>query len=65
MGKIFEHLDLLASIISYKHCVSEKDNFSDITIVTASVDRLDLIKPLPICDIRLNGNLNIMYDVFF
>ncbi|GBB84858.1 hypothetical protein RclHR1_11430006 [Rhizophagus clarus] len=58
IGKIFEDLDLLASIISYKHCMNEKENFSDITIVTASVDRLDLIKPLPICDIRLNGHIS-------
>lgn len=55
MGKILENLDLFAAIISYKHCGNEKDDVSDITIVTASVDRLDLIKPLSICDIRLNG----------
>ncbi|RIA92076.1 HotDog domain-containing protein [Glomus cerebriforme] len=58
IGKIFEDLDLLAANISYKHCVIEKENYSNITIVTASVDRLDLIKSLPICDIRLNGHIS-------
>ncbi|CAB4375902.1 unnamed protein product [Rhizophagus irregularis] len=58
MGKIFENLDLLAAIIAYKHCGNGKEDVSDMTIVTASVDRLDLIKPLSICDIRLNGHIS-------
>ncbi|CAG8484167.1 11644_t:CDS:2, partial [Racocetra fulgida] len=57
VGKIFPDLDLLATIIAFKHCENEHGNSSPLTIVTASVDRLDLIKPIPIVDIRLSGNL--------
>ncbi|CAG8725864.1 8794_t:CDS:10, partial [Funneliformis mosseae] len=57
IGKIFENLDLLAGQIAYKHCSIEMEQNSDLTIVTASLDRLDLIKPLPISDIRLSGHI--------
>ncbi|CAG8753670.1 4501_t:CDS:2, partial [Funneliformis caledonium] len=57
IGKIFENLDLLAVQIAYKHCSIEMEQNSDLTIVTASLDRLDLIKPLPISDIRLSGHI--------
>ncbi|CAI2172934.1 1658_t:CDS:10 [Funneliformis geosporum] len=57
IGKIFENLDVLAVQIAYKHCTIEKEQYSDLTIVTASLDRLDLIKPLSISDIRLSGHI--------
>ena len=52
MGKIFEDLDSLAANISYQHCETTRDK---VTIITASIDRLDLVKPLSISDIRLSG----------
>ncbi|KAG1728865.1 Thioesterase/thiol ester dehydrase-isomerase [Suillus paluster] len=61
-GMLMEHLDSLAGSISYKHMlgpgvetlgrIREKGFY----IVTASVDRLDVLAPLlPVRDIRLSG----------
>ncbi|CAG8590131.1 12710_t:CDS:10, partial [Cetraspora pellucida] len=53
--KIFPDLDLLGTIIAFKHCENEHGDTPPLTVVTASVDRLDLMKPIPIVDIRLSG----------
>ncbi|KAG0047333.1 hypothetical protein BGZ83_007584 [Gryganskiella cystojenkinii] len=57
-GKIMEDLDALAGAISYKHADDGKANSSPLTIVTASVDRIDLLKPLGVCDLRLSGHVS-------
>ena len=52
-----EDLDALAGAISYKHTDDGKPDSSPLTIVTASVDRIDLLKPLGVCDLRLSGHV--------
>ncbi|KAF8311104.1 Thioesterase/thiol ester dehydrase-isomerase [Clavulina sp. PMI_390] len=65
-GKLMEHLDSLAGSIAYKHvlgpsveklgAVSEAGFY----IVTASIDRLDMVSPLTpanVTDIRLSGQV--------
>ncbi|KAF9353979.1 hypothetical protein BGX26_008257 [Mortierella sp. AD094] len=57
-GKIMEDLDALAGAISYKHADDGKPDSAPLTIVTASVDRIDLLKPLVVNDIRLSGHVS-------
>ncbi|KAF9190499.1 hypothetical protein BGZ51_008538 [Haplosporangium sp. Z 767] len=57
-GKIMEDLDALAGAIAYKHTDDGKTDSSPLTIVTASVDRIDLLKPLDVCDLRLSGHVS-------
>ncbi|KAK9382686.1 HotDog domain-containing protein [Kockiozyma suomiensis] len=53
IGQIFQDLDALAGVIAYKHCAP-----ADPTIVTASVDRISLLKRLTVLsDIELSGNV--------
>ncbi|TDL27144.1 Thioesterase/thiol ester dehydrase-isomerase [Rickenella mellea] len=63
-GKLLEHLDTLAGSIAYKHLlgpgvqtlgsVQERGYY----IVTASVDRLDMLSTLyPVHDVRLSGHV--------
>ncbi|KAK9450454.1 HotDog domain-containing protein [Limtongia smithiae] len=53
IGQIFQDLDALAGVIAYKHCAP-----ADPTIVTASVDRISLLKRLTVLnDIELYGNV--------
>lgn len=61
-GMLMEHLDSLAGSISYKHMLGpDVETLGRIRergfyIVTASVDRLDVLAPLsPVRDIRLSG----------
>ncbi|KAI7823815.1 HotDog domain-containing protein, partial [Gamsiella multidivaricata] len=56
-GKIMEDLDALAGAISYKHCDDGNPDSAPLTIVTASVDRIDFLKPLSISDLRLSGHV--------
>ncbi|KAF9352743.1 hypothetical protein BGX34_012003 [Mortierella sp. NVP85] len=56
-GKIMEDLDALAGAIAYKHADDGKPNSMPLTIVTASVDRIDWLKPLDVCDLRLSGHV--------
>ncbi|KAF9925510.1 hypothetical protein FBU30_004729 [Linnemannia zychae] len=56
-GKIMEDLDALAGAISYKHCDDGKPDSSPLTIVTASVDRIDFLKPFDVTDLRLSGHV--------
>lgn len=54
VGKLLEDLDVLAASIAYLHC----DDL-DLTIVTAAVDRIDLLLPIDslISDVRLRGSI--------
>jgi len=57
LGKLLEDLDVLAASIAYLHC----DDL-DLTIVTAAVDRIDLLLPIdttPIAaaDLRMRGSV--------
>ncbi|KAG0251770.1 hypothetical protein BG011_007377 [Mortierella polycephala] len=56
-GKILEDLDALAGAISYKHCDDGQTDSSPLTIVTASVDRIDFLKPFGVGDLRLSGHV--------
>ncbi|RPB28490.1 Thioesterase/thiol ester dehydrase-isomerase [Terfezia boudieri ATCC MYA-4762] len=50
MGTLFQDLDALAGVISYKHTGPGP------TVVTAAVDRISIISPLShFCDLRLSG----------
>lgn len=61
LGKLFEDLDNLAGDISYTHVLGGRPTAADhhanpVFIVTASVDRLDLLEALQTeCDYRLSG----------
>jgi acyl-coenzyme A thioesterase 9 len=62
LGKVFEDLDTLAGAAAYQHALGhlpvKQDQGSPIFVVTASVDRLDLVKPLAITsDYRLTGSV--------
>ncbi|KAI0049730.1 Thioesterase/thiol ester dehydrase-isomerase [Auriscalpium vulgare] len=63
-GKLFEHLDSLAGSIAYKHVLGPDVQTLGLVkelgfyIVTASVDRLDMLAPLsPVRDLRLSGHV--------
>ncbi|KAI0063018.1 Thioesterase/thiol ester dehydrase-isomerase [Artomyces pyxidatus] len=63
-GKLFEHLDSLAGSIAYKHILGPsvetlgKISEHGFYIVTAAVDRLDMLAPLsPVRDLRLSGHV--------
>ncbi|KAG2205628.1 hypothetical protein INT46_003455 [Mucor plumbeus] len=56
IGKILEDLDALAGAISYKHM----DTFAagpPMTVVTASVDRMELLMPNTVEDFKLSGHV--------
>ncbi|KAK3829219.1 MAG: acyl-CoA thioester hydrolase [Benniella sp.] len=57
LGKVLEDLDAMAGAISYKHCDDGKPDSTPLTIVTASVDRIDFLKPWGIRDLRLSGHV--------
>ena len=68
LGKILEDLDAFAASIAYRHClpskaagISVEELFPGqlpLTIVTASMDRMDLLNPLrPDLDIKMYGNV--------
>jgi len=54
VGKLLEDLDVLAASIAYIHC----DDL-DLTIVTAAVDRIDLLLPIDttISNVRMRGSV--------
>lgn len=61
IGKILEDLDALAGSISYLHC----EDTSDVIIVTASVDRIDLLTSIPPDkDLRISGHVSCNYYIF-
>ncbi|XP_044500764.1 acyl-coenzyme A thioesterase 2, chloroplastic-like isoform X2 [Mangifera indica] len=56
MGKLLEDLDALAGTISYKHCCSEDGSTMPILLVTASVDRMVMKKPILVdTDLNITG----------
>ncbi|KAL6548660.1 Acyl-coenzyme A thioesterase 4, mitochondrial [Orobanche gracilis] len=55
LGKLLEDLDALAGTISFKHCSSEDSSTRPLILVTASVDKMVLRKP-----IRVDTDLTIM-----
>ncbi|KDP35138.1 hypothetical protein JCGZ_10672 [Jatropha curcas] len=56
MGKLVEDLDALAGTISYKHCCNEDGITRPILLVTASVDRMVLKKPIRVdADLKIVG----------
>ncbi|KAE8215366.1 hypothetical protein CF327_g1337 [Tilletia walkeri] len=62
LGMLFQDLDTLAGACSYQHVLGaqprEGDSSNPVYIVTASVDRLDMLEPLyPHCDYRLAGQV--------
>ncbi|KAG0007161.1 Acyl-coenzyme A thioesterase 9, mitochondrial [Modicella reniformis] len=56
-GKIMEDLDALAGAIAYKHADDGKPDSMPLTVVTASVDRIDWLKSMDVCDLRLSGQV--------
>lgn len=56
MGKLVEDLDALAGTISYKHCCNDDGSTRPLLLVTASVDRIVLKKPILIdADLTIVG----------
>ncbi|KAJ6690843.1 hypothetical protein OIU74_015506 [Salix koriyanagi] len=56
MGKVVEDLDALAGTISYKHCCSDDGSTRPLLLVTASVDRIVLKKPILVdADLTIDG----------
>lgn len=53
IGKLLEDLDALAGTIAYKHCCNEDGTTRPLLLVTASVDKMVLKKPIRV-DIDLN-----------
>uniref|UniRef100_A0A6M2EFQ2 HotDog ACOT-type domain-containing protein n=1 Tax=Populus davidiana TaxID=266767 RepID=A0A6M2EFQ2_9ROSI len=56
MGKLVEDLDALAGTISFKHCCNDDGSTRPLLLVTASVDRIVLKKPILIdADLTIVG----------
>ena len=56
MAKLLENLDALAGRVAYEHCHNEFFVQNPITVVTAAVDKILLLKPLRIDrDLKING----------
>ncbi|KAJ3051582.1 Acyl-coenzyme A thioesterase 9, mitochondrial [Rhizophlyctis rosea] len=55
-GKILENLDALAGSIAYLHCEDGRNDTPPLTIVTASVDSIDMTRSVPPdADLKLSG----------
>ncbi|KAJ3045266.1 Acyl-coenzyme A thioesterase 9, mitochondrial [Rhizophlyctis rosea] len=55
-GKILENLDALAGSIAYLHCDDNSEDTHPLTIVTASVDSIDMTRSVPPdADFKLSG----------
>ncbi|KAI9027259.1 acyl-CoA hydrolase [Phycomyces nitens] len=57
-GKLLEDLDSLAGAIAYKHVDTGDPDAPPTTIVTASVDRLDLMMPDAVENYKLSGHVS-------
>lgn len=58
LGKLLEDLDATSGAIAYKHCDDRDHRTLPLAIVTASVDRIDLLNPLEIDrDMKLSGSV--------
>ncbi|XP_002961453.2 acyl-coenzyme A thioesterase 9, mitochondrial isoform X2 [Selaginella moellendorffii] len=56
MGKLMEDLDALAGTIAMKHCADDDSTTRPLLLVTASVDKVSLKKPLRVdVDLKLAG----------
>lgn len=56
MGKLLEDLDALAGTISYKHCCNNDNTTRPLLLVTASVDKIVLKKPIRVdIDLTIEG----------
>lgn len=56
MGKLLEDLDALAGTISFKHCSSSDGTTRPLILVTASVDKMLMKKPIRIdTDLKIEG----------
>ncbi|KAI8005078.1 hypothetical protein LOK49_LG08G01972 [Camellia lanceoleosa] len=56
MGKLIEDLDALAGTISYKHCCNNEGTTRPVLLVTASVDKMVLKKPIRVdIDLKIAG----------
>ncbi|BFG40364.1 hypothetical protein CerSpe_266380 [Prunus speciosa] len=56
MGKLVEDLDALAGTIAFKHCCNEDGATRPLLLVTASVDKMVLKKPIRVdTDLNLGG----------
>ena len=56
-GKLLEDLDRMAGAVAYKHIDNGDPNARPVTVVTASVDRLDLLLPKAVEDYKLTGQV--------
>ncbi|XP_021762761.1 acyl-coenzyme A thioesterase 9, mitochondrial-like [Chenopodium quinoa] len=58
IGKLLEDLDALAGTISVKHCSDDDYTTRPLLLVTASVDRIVLKKPISVdSDLRISGSV--------
>ncbi|KNA22082.1 hypothetical protein SOVF_037270 [Spinacia oleracea] len=58
IGKLLEDLDALAGTISVKHCSDDDCTTRPLLLVTASVDRIVLKKPISVdSDLRISGSV--------
>ncbi|CAO2826468.1 unnamed protein product [Amaranthus hypochondriacus] len=58
IGKLLEDLDALAGTISVKHCSDDDFTTRPLLLVTASVDRIVLKKPISVdSDLRVSGSV--------
>ncbi|KAL5731785.1 Acyl-coenzyme A thioesterase 2 [Ranunculus cassubicifolius] len=56
IGKLLEDLDALAGTISYKHCSDDDNTTRPVLLVTASVDKIALKKPIGVdTDLKIIG----------
>ncbi|KAL5731842.1 Acyl-coenzyme A thioesterase 2 [Ranunculus cassubicifolius] len=56
IGKLLEDLDALAGTISYKHCSDDDNTTRPVLLVTASVDKIALKKPIGVdTDLKIVG----------
>lgn len=58
MGKLLEDLDALAGTISFKHCSNDDNTTRSLLLVTASVDKMVLKKPIRVdSDLKIAGSV--------
>lgn len=58
IGKLLEDLDALAGAISVKHCSNDDDTTRPLLVVTASVDKIVLKKPIRVdADLKISGSV--------
>ncbi|XP_040988282.1 acyl-coenzyme A thioesterase 9, mitochondrial-like isoform X2 [Juglans microcarpa x Juglans regia] len=56
MGKLLEDLDALAGTIAFKHCCNDNGTTRPLILVTASVDKMVLKKPIQVdTDLNISG----------